>query len=76
MLDALRCIDYVTLFDEDTPYELISLIQPDVLTKGGDYTPESVVGADIVSAHGGEVVIIPLVLGKSTSEIIRKIQLL
>lgn len=73
VLDALKFVDYLTIFDEDTPFELISLLKPDVLVKGGDYKADEVVGADIVKANGGEIVIIPYVQGKSTSAIIQKI---
>ena len=73
MLSALGFIDYVTLFDEDTPYELIKKIQPDVLVKGGDYKPEEVVGRDIVEARGGRLELISFVEGKSTTSIINKI---
>ena len=73
MLSALAFIDYVTVFDEDTPYELIKKIQPDVLVKGGDYKPEEVVGRDIVEARGGRLELIPFVEGKSTTNIINKI---
>ncbi len=74
MLEALRMVDAVAPFAEDTPYELISLIQPDVLVKGADYRLEDVVGRDIVEARGGRVELIPLVPGHSTSEIIRRIR--
>lgn len=74
VLSALSCIDYVVIFDEDTPYELIRTIQPDVLIKGGDYKPENVVGRDIVEEHGGELVILPYVEGKSTTNILRAIK--
>jgi rfaE bifunctional protein nucleotidyltransferase chain/domain len=70
VLASLRIVDAVILFDEDTPYELIKAIEPDVLAKGGDYTPETIVGADIVTARGGEVAVIPLVEGISTSRIL------
>jgi D-beta-D-heptose 7-phosphate kinase/D-beta-D-heptose 1-phosphate adenosyltransferase len=73
ILSALGFVDYVVLFDEDTPYELIKKIQPDVLVKGGDYTIEDVVGRDIVEARGGRVELIPYVEGKSTTNIIKKI---
>jgi D-beta-D-heptose 7-phosphate kinase/D-beta-D-heptose 1-phosphate adenosyltransferase len=69
----LKSVDYVVLFDADTPEELIKLIKPDVLVKGGDYTYETIVGADYVSSIGGKVVTIPLVEGKSTTSIINKI---
>ena len=74
VLDSLRFVDYVTLFNEDTPYELIQEIKPDILVKGGDYTPETIVGADIVMQYGGKVVVIPLVKGKSTSGLIEKLK--
>ena len=73
MLSALGFIDYVVIFDEDTPYELIKKIQPDVLVKGGDYKPEEVVGRDIVEARGGRLELISFVEGKSTTNIIKKI---
>lgn len=73
ILSVLGFVDYVVLFDEDTPYELIKKVQPDVLVKGGDYTPEQVVGKDIVEARGGRVELIQYVEGKSTTSIINKI---
>lgn len=73
ILSALGFVDYVVLFDEDTPYELIKQIQPDVLVKGGDYKPEEVVGRDIVEARGGRLELIKFVEGKSTTNIINKI---
>ena len=74
MLTALNCVDYVIVFEDDTPYDLINRIKPQVLVKGGDYKPEDVVGKDIVESNGGEVVIIPLVEGKSTTAVIEKIK--
>ena len=74
MLEALRMVDAVAPFAEDTPYELISLIQPDVLVKGADYRIEDVVGREIVEARGGRVELVELVPGHSTSEIIRRIR--
>jgi len=65
-------VDAVTLFDEDTPLELIKAIRPDVIVKGGDYTPDQVVGRDIVESYGGKVIIVPLEEGRSTTGIIRK----
>lgn len=61
ILAGLECIDAIVLFDEDTPYELIQFVQPDVLVKGDDYKVEEIVGYDIVTAKGGKVVTIPLV---------------
>lgn len=73
ILDALRAVDFVTIFDEDTPYQLIEAIKPDVLVKGGDYTVETVVGADLVQARGGRVVIVPLLAGRSTSGLLARL---
>jgi len=73
ILAALDCIDYVVIFDEDTPLELIRLLRPDILVKGGDYTPEGVVGKEIVESYGGRVELIQFVDGKSTTNIIEKI---
>jgi D-beta-D-heptose 7-phosphate kinase/D-beta-D-heptose 1-phosphate adenosyltransferase len=70
VLAALCMVDYVTLFDEDTPYELIKEVQPDVLVKGADWDIKNIVGADIVK----EVRTIPFVEGISTTDIIKKIQ--
>jgi len=74
MLASLEFVDYVVIFDEDTPYDLIMKIQPDVLVKGGDYNPNNVVGKDIVEARGGELRLINFVEGKSTTNIINKIK--
>lgn len=74
MLLALEFVDNVVIFNEETPYNLISIIQPDVLVKGGDYSPENVVGKDIVENRGGELVLIPFVEGKSTTNIISRIR--
>ena len=74
LLADLESVSYVVKFDEDTPYELIKKLQPDIITKGGDYKPEEVVGKDIVEANGGEVIICKLVEGKSTTNIITKIR--
>jgi rfaE bifunctional protein nucleotidyltransferase chain/domain len=72
VLAGLGCVDAVTLFDEDTPRELVVALQPDVLVKGGDYTVETVAGAAEVIAAGGRVEIIPLTPGKSTTSIIER----
>ena len=71
VLAALEAVDYVIGFDEDTPKELIEALTPNILIKGGDYTPETVVGADWVTSHGGKVVIIPLLEGHSTTAILK-----
>lgn len=73
ILAALACIDYVVLFDEATPYELIELLRPDILVKGGDYTLDGVVGRDLVEGWGGRVELINFVDGKSTTSTIEKI---
>lgn len=67
-------VDAVVLFNEDTPYELIKAVQPDVLVKGADYRAEEIVGYDIVKARGGEVVTIELTEGFSTTELIKRIK--
>lgn len=74
ILAALEFVDAVILFDEDTPFELISHIIPNILVKGDDYKIENIVGADIVMKHGGEVKTISLVDGFSTTGIIGKIK--
>ncbi len=74
LMSGFSFIDYVVLFDEDTPYELISEIIPDILVKGNDYKAEEVVGYDIVTQNGGAVKTIPLVEGYSTSNIVEKIK--
>ena len=66
-------VDNVAIFEEDTPIEIIKLIQPDVLVKGGDYTLDTIVGAKEVMANGGRVEIVPLMEGFSTTTIIKKI---
>jgi D-beta-D-heptose 7-phosphate kinase/D-beta-D-heptose 1-phosphate adenosyltransferase len=71
---ALECVDCVVLFDEDTPLELIELLLPDVLVKGGDYRPDTVVGADIVRARGGRVEIVALVPNHSTSQLVERLR--
>ncbi|MCL2682476.1 MAG: D-glycero-beta-D-manno-heptose 1-phosphate adenylyltransferase [Bacteroidales bacterium] len=73
ILEALRCVDEVIIFDEDTPYELIKKVQPDVLVKGADYKPEDIVGYDIVKAKGGEVHTVEFVEGHSTSGIVNRL---
>ena len=75
-LEELRSVDLVAVFGEDTPVELIDAIKPDVLVKGSDYTRDTVVGADIVEAYGGKVVLLPLVEGFSTTELLKKLSIL
>lgn len=71
---ALEATDAVVLFAEDTPIELIRTLHPDVLVKGGDYTPETVVGRSEVEGWGGRVVIVPLTRGHSTTSIIERLR--
>lgn len=73
-LDNLKAVDYVILFTEDTPYNLIKEIQPDVLVKGGDWKAHDIVGSDIVLNNGGEVKSLNFVNGYSTSSILEKIR--
>jgi D-beta-D-heptose 7-phosphate kinase/D-beta-D-heptose 1-phosphate adenosyltransferase len=73
LLSALECVDAVILFDEETPYNLIRELAPDVLVKGGDWHEDEIVGADLVKQAGGKVERIPYVEGFSTSGLIRRI---
>ncbi len=74
VLASLECVDYVVLFDEDTPYRLIDAVQPDFLVKGGDYQIDQIVGYDIVKARGGEVLTLPFVNGFSSTSIINRLK--
>lgn len=79
IIGALRAVDLVTIFSEETPHELIQAVQPDVLVKGGDYDPEAtdgpryIVGSDVVRARGGIVRVINLVEGRSTTDVVARI---
>ncbi len=73
-LAAFSFVDYVILFDEDTPMNLIKSIKPNILVKGGDYTPSTVVGHDFVTSYGGTVKTLKLIKGYSTTDIINKIK--
>lgn len=73
LLAALECVDFVVVFNEDTPCNLLTLIRPDILVKGGDHTPDSVVGADIVRSYGGTVCVAEHIPGVSTSTTIQKL---
>ena len=73
LLAALSSVDYVTLFAEDDPYRLISLLQPDILVKGGDWDTSSIVGRDIVEARGGKVYSLPFIDEYSTTSIVEEI---
>ena len=70
VLASLSFVDAVVLFDEDTPYELIKAVRPDVLVKGADYKPEEIVGYDIVTSYGGKVEVVDLVEGYSTTQLL------
>lgn len=74
ILASLEMVDYVTVFEEDNPYNIINALKPHVLVKGGDWKKEEVIGRDLVESWGGEVVIIPYKKGYSTSGILDKIK--
>jgi len=74
VLAALAAVDAVVVFEEDTPFELIQTVRPDVLVKGGDYTEASIVGAREVRSWGGDVVVIPLTPGHSTTSTIERLR--
>jgi rfaE bifunctional protein nucleotidyltransferase chain/domain len=75
ILASLECVDYVTLFAEETPLELIRAVVPDVLVKGGDWAPDQIVGREIVEAAGGLVTSIPVVTGRSSTDILTRLDL-
>ncbi|MBK8808412.1 MAG: D-glycero-beta-D-manno-heptose 1-phosphate adenylyltransferase [Bacteroidales bacterium] len=74
LLAAMSFVDFVIFFNEDTPFELIQTIKPDILVKGGDYSIDTIVGADLVKSMGGEVSVIPFLDGFSSTDIINKIK--
>ena len=74
VLAALACVDRVVLFPEDTPLEIITELQPDILVKGGDYALQEIVGREAVLARGGEVKVIPLVPGYSTTALLARLR--
>lgn len=74
VLAALECVDAVVIFDEDTPIDVVTVLQPDVIVKGGDYSPDTVVGATVVKARGGRVVIVPVTAGHSTTNTIARLR--
>lgn len=74
VLAALACVDYVVVFEEDTPKELIETVRPDVLVKGGDYALNQIVGADFVTQNGGSVTTLPFVEGFSSTRIIEQLK--
>ena len=74
LIAAMEMVDYVILFDDPDPSDLIASIKPDVLAKGGDWNKDEVVGGDIVERHGGRILLVPYLNGYSTSEIIERIR--
>ena len=74
LVAALGCVDCVVLFEQPTPLDVIAALQPDVLVKGGDYTAQSVVGADLVQRRGGRVEIVPLVPEQSTTRLMERLR--
>ena len=74
VLASLESVDYVVMFDEPDPLKVIQEIEPNVLVKGGDWSPDAIVGRDVVERAGGTVISIPLIEGISTTEIIRRIK--
>ncbi|MBR7001558.1 MAG: D-glycero-beta-D-manno-heptose 1-phosphate adenylyltransferase [Neisseriaceae bacterium] len=74
VIAALESVDLVTFFDEDTPYNLIELVQPEILVKGGDWQPENIVGASETVARGGKVFSIPFLYETSTTALLKKIR--
>jgi rfaE bifunctional protein nucleotidyltransferase chain/domain len=73
VLAAIECVDLVVVFPEDTPLELVKVLKPDVIVKGGDYTEGTIVGANEVKSWGGRVIVVPLTPDQSTTAIIRKL---
>lgn len=74
LIAAMEMVDYVVLFDEPDPFDLIAALSPDVLVKGGDWSTEKIVGADLVEGNGGRVAVVPYLKGFSTTELIEKIR--
>ena len=74
VITALACVDAAVVFDEDTPHDIISAIQPDVLVKGADWAHDKIVGRDIVEARGGVVIRVKVEEGHSTTNVIRKVK--
>ena len=74
LIAAMEMVDYVVVYDEPDPYSLIAAIKPNVLAKGGDWSTDKIIGADIVKQNGGRVAIIPYLQGFSTTEIIERIR--
>ena len=75
LLRALDCVDAAVIFDEATPHEIVTYIQPDILVKGADWGPDNIVGRDIVEARGGRVVRLELAAGHSTTDLIARVRM-
>jgi D-beta-D-heptose 7-phosphate kinase/D-beta-D-heptose 1-phosphate adenosyltransferase len=73
MLLALKCVDFVTFFEEENPYNVIKILRPDVLVKGGDWAIDKIIGGDLVQSWGGKVMNIPVVEGRSTTNLIQMV---
>ena len=73
MLLALDCVDYVTFFEEDDPYNVIKTLKPDILIKGGDWAVDKIIGGDLVQSWGGHVLNLPVVEGRSTTNLIQMV---
>jgi D-beta-D-heptose 7-phosphate kinase/D-beta-D-heptose 1-phosphate adenosyltransferase len=73
MLLALQCVDFTTFFEEENPYNIIKILRPDVLVKGGDWALDKIIGADLVQSWGGKVMNIPVVEGRSTTNLIQMV---
>ncbi|WP_457601677.1 D-glycero-beta-D-manno-heptose 1-phosphate adenylyltransferase [Hydrogenivirga sp.] len=73
VLSALKPVDYVVIFDEDTPLNLIKAVKPDILVKGGDWKPENIVGREFVESYGGKVITIPFEYDVSTTRIVERV---
>jgi D-beta-D-heptose 7-phosphate kinase/D-beta-D-heptose 1-phosphate adenosyltransferase len=74
ILEAMRCVDAVVVFDEETPHDIIDALQPDILVKGADWAEDAIVGRDIVEARGGKVVRMQIEKGHSTTAIVERIR--
>ena len=74
VLAALSCVDYITVFNQDTPLKLIKLLRPDILIKGGDWETDKIIGAEFVKSYGGRVLTIPYLKGYSTTGLIARLK--
>jgi len=74
LIAAMEMVDYVLLFDEPDPYNVVSQLRPDVLAKGGDWSKEKIIGSDIVEQNGGKIAVIPYLKGSSTTDIIERMR--